>query len=129
MTLVSHLRNHLVAFLGLYQRAALPDVMRERLLRINMDTSFHGCHRGRKVRMVWSRNNNRIDLLMHLIEHDTKVIEERLVLPPIFHVLGAMVSIHITKRDKVLFRASLVIRLLRDPSTGAYESDVQFAIG
>jgi hypothetical protein len=66
---------------------------------------------------------------MHLVEHHTKVVEERLVLPPILHVLRTMVPIHIAKRDKVLFRASLVIRLLRDPTTGAYQGNVQFTIG
>ena len=129
MSLVSHLRDHFVAVLGLHQRPALPNIVSKGLLGVNVNSSLHGCHGRRKVRVIWRGDDHRIDFLVHLVQHDAEVVEERLIRLPTLQVLRTQIPIHITEGNEVLIRASLLVRLLRNPASRADESDVQLSIG
>ena len=106
----------------------LPDIVRERLLRINMYASLHRRKCGGKMRVVGSRNHYGINLFLQLIEHHSKVIEEWLRGAPILHVLRAMIAIHIAERDEVFLAAALLVGLLGNPTARADEGDVELTI-
>ena len=128
MTLIAHLRNNLVALAGFEESSRLPDVVRERLLRVDMNTALHGSKRSGEMRVVRRRDDHCIDLLVHLVEHHAEVIVERLRSAPVLHVFCAMVSIYIAERDEVFLAAALLVGLLGNPSARADEGDIEFAV-
>ena len=52
MALVAHLGHDLIVVLGLEQGARLPDIVRQGLLGVHMNTAFHGSQGGREMRMI-----------------------------------------------------------------------------
>jgi hypothetical protein len=80
------------------------------------------------MRVIRRGDNDRVDVLVHLVEHHSEVIEERLRGSPVLHVFRAMVAIDITEGDEVFLAATLLIGLPRDPSAGTDERDVHLAI-
>lgn len=128
MTLVAHLRDHLVAIAGFEESSRLPDVVCERLLRVDMNAALHGRKRSCEMRVVRRRDDHGIDLLVHLVEHHAKVVKERLRRAPVLHVFCAMVSIYIAERHEVFLAAALFVRLLGNPSARADEGDIEFAV-
>ncbi len=128
MTLVAHLRDHLVALAGFEESSRLPDVVRERLLCVNMNAALHGRKRSGEMRVVRRRDHHCIDVLVHLVEHHAEVIEERLRRAPVLHIFCAMVAIYIAERDEVFLAAALLVGLLGNPSARADEGDIEFAV-
>ena len=102
--------------------------MGEWLLGVDVDAAFHRHLRRWKVRVVRSADDNGIDLLVHFVKHFAEVFKEWLVSPPLLHIAGALVMVDIAERNEVLFRAALVVGLLRNPAAGADESNIQLVI-
>ena len=68
MSLVTHLRCHLVLARGLGECARHKDRVGQRLLHIHIFSRPHRCHRNGGVRMVWRRHDDCLDVFL-LVEH------------------------------------------------------------
>ena len=73
--LVAHLRDDLVLLGGLHQLADLVDRVRQRLLAVDVLAALDGGHGGHRVGMVGRGDDDRVDLLVHLVEHLAEVAE------------------------------------------------------
>ena len=127
-TLVSHLRDNVVARGGFPHDPRLVDRTCQRLFTVNVFAQFHCRNRGDGVRVVGCRDQNRINLLFHLIEHLAEVLiplRSRMFLVNIARPL----RIHVAERDEIVAHA--VKRIEAAPSLAADtdSGNVQFDVG
>ena len=78
--------------------------------------------------VVRGGDHHRIDLVADLVEHDSEVVEERLLGPPRFHVLGAVPTVDVAERDEVLLAAPAPVGVTGDPAAGTDERDVELVV-
>ena len=101
MPLVAELGDHFVFAGSLHQRTDFLDAVRQRLFTINMLAMLHGLQGDDRMRVIGRADDYRVDLLVHLVEHDAKVLE-----PPglgiLRELLGGVVIVHVAQRDHVL---------------------------
>lgn len=79
--------------------------------------------------MIRGRNNNVVNLLVHLVEHHTLVIKEWLIGALFFHILSTEIAVHITKSYKIFIFTALFIRLPCNPAHGSNKSNIYFPVG
>ena len=106
VALIGHVGNHLIFIFSLTQRARLPYVMRQRLLRADVDTSLHTSQRRVEVRMIGRVNADAVDVFAQLVEHLSEVGKLRHINCPWFP--GKLATINITQRDDIFPLATTV---------------------
>ena len=102
MDLRSHLRDKFCFFRDQAKLSRFVDVVRQRLLAINVLAMVHRGHGRCRMRVIRCGNMNRIDLVGHLIKHLAKV-GEPLRLGMLFTGCSQIVCIDIAERDDVDF--------------------------
>ena len=109
MTLIRHIRDDFIFILRTLQSARLPDVMRQRLLRADMQATLHRRQRRHEVCMIWSIDHHTINFLTHLIEHHSEILEVWNILADlwIFFTVWLLACINIAQRDDVLVLATI----------------------
>ena len=105
------------------------DVVGQRFLGVHVDTAFHGGQGSWEVCVIRRRDHDRIDLLVHLVEHYPVVVKEGLGGAPVLHVFGAVVAVHIAKGYGVFIFAALLIWLPSDPASGSNEGNIHSTVG
>ena len=109
MPLIRHIRDDFIFILRTLQSARLPDVMRQRLLRADMQATLHCRQRRHEVCMIWSIDHHTINFLTHLIEHHSEILEVWNILADlwIFFTVWLLACINIAQRDDVLVLATI----------------------
>src|SRR4051812_39798321 len=105
MALVAELCHYFVLPRSLHEFSHLMNGMREGFLAINVLAALHCRHRHNGVAMVRYPNRDRVDLLVHRIEHFPEIIESfgsRKFLKYFRRAFG----IDITKGDHVVARSN-----------------------
>ena len=72
--LIAHLRGHLVLGGDLFHHAGFIDVVRQRLLTIDVLAHLHRHDAGRRMRVIRSAHGHRVDVLIHLLQHFAKIV-------------------------------------------------------
>ena len=100
----------------------------QRLFTVNVFAQLHRRNRGDRVRVVGCRDQNRIDLLFHLIEHLAEVL-----IPLRFRMLLVDIArplrIHVAERDEIVAHAMKRIETAPSLTADTDSGNVQFAIG
>jgi hypothetical protein len=91
ITLVAHLRGHLVLRRCFSQLAALPHGMRQRLLDVDVFAPLHGPDGGRGVHKIGDGDDDRVDVVVFLVEHDPEILVARSRLELLIDSRGAIV--------------------------------------
>ena len=109
---------------GFAKCARLPDIMRQWLLRKDVQATLHRRHRRDKVSVIGSADANRVNLLAHLVEHHSKITERgsfsnmRILL----RVLVQTIRIDITQGHDV-FALQAIVGHISD-TTGTNHRDI-----
>src|SRR5439155_25108660 len=127
-TLITHLRVNYVLRARFTHDPRLVERSSQRLYTVDVFAQLQRSNRGDRVRMVGCRDQNRIDLLFHLIEYLAEVLiplRLRMLLVDIARPL----RIHVAERDEIVAHA--MKRIEPDPSLtpDTDSGNVQFAIG
>ncbi|MCR4415328.1 MAG: hypothetical protein NUV77_23190 [Thermoguttaceae bacterium] len=124
--LVAQLRDDVVLFGGLHQRAALVDRMGQGFLAIDVFAAPDGRHGGHGVEVVGRGHHHGVDLLLHRVEHLAEVLELRGVGPAPERVRGAP-GIDIAQGHDVLATDRVQVAGPHAPDANA--RDVQLLVG
>ena len=124
VTLVAHLGHDLVRPRGLGQGAGLEDIMRDRLLDVDVLAAAHALHRDVGVGMVRRSDDDGVDVLA-LVEHDAEV-GERVGLRELLDRPGAAPEVQVAQGDDVLVGA--VAHVAAADAAEADGGDVQLRV-
>ena len=124
VTLVAHLGHDLVRARGLGQGAGLEDIMRDRLLDVDVLAAAHALHRDVGVGMVRRSDDDGVDVLA-LVEHDAEV-GERVGLRELLDRPGAAPEVQVAQGDDVLVGA--VAHVAAADAAEADGGDVQLRV-
>ena len=89
---------------------------------------LHGLHGDDRVRVIRRADDHRVDLLVHLVEHDAKVFE----LPGLGilgELLGGVFIVHVAKRDYVVAFARHGINVAAPLAADADAGHVELVVG
>ena len=127
-TLVSHLSDNFVARGGFPHDPRLVDRTCQRLFTVNVFAQLQRRNRGDSVGVVGCRDQNRINLLFHLIEHLAEVL-----IPLRFRMFLVDISrplrIHVAERDEIVAHAMKRIETAPSLAADTDSGNVQFAVG
>ncbi len=122
--LVAELRDDVVLLGGLHQLADLVDRVGQGLFAVDVLAALDGGHRRHCVGMVGRADDDRVDLLVDLVEH----LAEIAVLPglgPLFEGGGGMAAaIDVAQRDDVLAGEVVQIRSALPADADAGDTDL-----
>ena len=124
--LVSHHGLHLVLVIGLLQGAGLPDVVRERLLRLHRDPALHRGEGGRKMGVVRRADDDEIEFLAVGVKELAEILVAFRLWKPL-EPFRAGHLVDVGDGDHVVI-IDIVEAGFRDP-TAADEGDIQFVVG
>ena len=104
------------------------DRSRQRLFTVNVFAKLHRPNRGDGMRVVGCRDQNRINLLFHLIKHLAEVLIRlglRMFLVDIARPLG----IHVAERGEIVAHAVKRVETAPALAADTDPGNVQFAVG
>ena len=127
ITLVAHLRGHLVFRGRLAQLTRFPDRPHQRLLHVNMLAAFHTPHGRRGMHVIRYGDDHRIDVLAFLIQHLPEVFVLRRLVKAREHG-GCAAVVHIAERHDI-FRGRRGRNIRCRLTAGANRREVQFLVG
>ena len=130
VSLVTHLGRDFVFLLCRHHQFDFLERASEWLFGVDMFASGHGCHRDRKVRMVWHQDHHRIDVLVHLVQHHPPILKDACLGKFFFRRVDMWVfRIDVTEGDEVGDAGSFkILDNARAAVTNAAPRDVHFFI-
>ena len=127
MALVAQLRDDLVLGGRGHESAHLLDGVGQRFFAIDVFAAAHGFHGNDRVGVVGSADDDRVNLLAHLVEHDA-VILEPFGLGILGELLGGVVVVHVAEGDEVLAFARDGVDVGAALAADADSGDVEFVV-
>ena len=127
VALVAHLRGDLVFVGRLHQLARFPDGAGQRLLHVDVLAALHAPHGGGGVHEIGDGDDDRVDVLVFLVEH----LAEVFVLRSAFELLEfarGLLFIDIAQRDDVFGAAQPQMSLAALPPA-PMEAIFSFSLG
>ena len=89
---------------------------------------LHGRQGDDRVRVIGGADDHGIDLLVHLVEHDAKVLELR-GLGILGELLGGVLLIHVAQRDDVVAQLGHLIHVAAPLAADADAGHVELVVG